>query len=341
MEKVVDKKLGIYIPTYNRPEFLRKSLNSIITSIKYAKADGIPIFISDNSENNKTYLLVQQIKKIYPYIFYNKNEKNIGLAKNIFKVIKIGNTEFSWLIGDDDLLRKDAVSTVLKVIHKNLLNKQVNFIFVNYSYVDNNYSYILKEKIIDINEDIVIDINEFIQKHIWAIGFIGSCIIRRDCIISENDCIYCEYYFPHIGLILKCSVGRKVYMINDPIVLNRSENINSITWEKKSFEVYHGFEHTLLMFKDIYGESIINNALKNSKVLFKHKSVVWIASKRADGILNFKLWKENIWKNPNYTIGKKIISLPIAVLPVFLFKTLKFFVKTLPQNIKKKPLNLN
>jgi hypothetical protein len=332
--------LGIYIPTYNRAKFLKKAIQSIISSIKFANVEGIPIFISDNSDNDETYIIIKEIQKLYPFIIYRKNKTNIGLDKNIFKVLKMGNTDFAWLMGDDDLMKKNAISVVLNIIKQNYSGKEnskINLIFVNYSYIDNNYKNILKEKVVNIKQDKIMDSTEFIKKYIWATGFIGSCIIKRKCIQNKDECIYCGNYFPHIGYILNCSQKKKIYVISEPLILNRSENINSSTWGKKAFEVYNGFEKTLLKFKNIYGDEIINIALRNSKVLFKHKSLIWIASKRADGVLNYELWKKYILKNPDYNNFKKFISLFISILPISLFKMLKFFTKTLPQNLKKKP----
>ena len=130
-------KLGIYIPTYNRPDELGECLNSFIPQLR---PFGFPIYISDNSTDDKTEKMVMKIKKRYPRIYYRKNAyMKYGriYATNLKSVLEMGNTEFVWFFSDDDAIKKNAISTIVN----NLFG--VEFLMVNWD----GWSKDLKKKI--------------------------------------------------------------------------------------------------------------------------------------------------------------------------------------------------
>ena len=109
-------KLSICIPTYNRAPHLSNCLQSII-SMRKPKGFQFEICISDNGSNDNSKEIVNNAKKDID-INYNKNESNLGIARNFLKVVSMANGEFVWLIGDDDLLLPHTLDT-LEVLFKN------------------------------------------------------------------------------------------------------------------------------------------------------------------------------------------------------------------------------
>ena len=127
-------KLSICIPTYNRAPHLSNCLQSII-SMRKPKGFQFEICISDNGSNDNSKEIVNNAKKDID-INYNKNESNLGIARNFLKVVSMANGEFVWLIGDDDLLLPHTLDT-LEVLFKN--NKTVDFFYINSYLLDTNY----------------------------------------------------------------------------------------------------------------------------------------------------------------------------------------------------------
>ncbi len=119
------KKLSICIPTYNRSEYLNNCLNSIfLNNINLSEID---ICISDNnSTDNTSEVVIAYENKLN--IKYIKNTKNIGVAQNILKVVGLSDSEFCWIIGDDDLLLNDGVKTVLKLLNQ---YKGTDYFYIN------------------------------------------------------------------------------------------------------------------------------------------------------------------------------------------------------------------
>ena len=60
-------KLAIAIPTFERAEIVDASIRSLISEIKDYS---IPIYISDNSPDNKTETVIYELKKQYEFIYY-------------------------------------------------------------------------------------------------------------------------------------------------------------------------------------------------------------------------------------------------------------------------------
>ncbi|MEI6774123.1 MAG: glycosyltransferase family 2 protein [bacterium] len=68
--------LSICIPTYNRQEYLKQCLDSIVNQ-KGFDTEKIEIVISDNASPDKTNLLVKEYQKKYKNITYSRNDQNI------------------------------------------------------------------------------------------------------------------------------------------------------------------------------------------------------------------------------------------------------------------------
>lgn len=127
-------KLSICIPTYNRSQHLSNCLQSVI-SMRKPKGFKFEICISDNGSNDNTKEVVNNAKKEIK-INYNRNESNLGIARNFLKVVSMAKGEFIWLIGDDDLLLPHSLDT-LEVLFKN--HKTVNFFYINSYLLDTDY----------------------------------------------------------------------------------------------------------------------------------------------------------------------------------------------------------
>ena len=77
------KILSICIPIYNRASWLSECLDLLLSEIGHR---GIPIYISDNSSTDNTMEVVSKFKKKYPFVYYEKNEANLGYQRNFEKV---------------------------------------------------------------------------------------------------------------------------------------------------------------------------------------------------------------------------------------------------------------
>jgi glycosyltransferase involved in cell wall biosynthesis len=128
-------KLSICIPTYNRAEYLKNCLNSILlakslTTLKFE------VCISDNASKDKIIPIINFYKKKKLAINYKRNSQNLGFGLNFYKVVKMAKGEFIWVIGNDDLLYIDSLKKINDLFIK---NKEVDFFFINSSSLNSKF----------------------------------------------------------------------------------------------------------------------------------------------------------------------------------------------------------
>jgi glycosyltransferase involved in cell wall biosynthesis len=103
------KKLSICIPTYNREEQLAELNRSFLVQVLDTYSDDVDIIIMDQSNdmvsvNNKTNL--------DPRITYRRNQDR-GYAANVNALLSQVDSEYVWLISDDDHLLWDGFEALM------------------------------------------------------------------------------------------------------------------------------------------------------------------------------------------------------------------------------------
>jgi GT2 family glycosyltransferase len=213
-----NKKLSIAIPTYNRHDILYENLQHILPELVL---NSIAVYISDDSNNDKTNDLVNELTKIHPFIYYVKNDPSFGHDKNILSTLQLPNTEYIWLLGDSVVIKNGSIRKLL-----NVLNTEYDFVFVN-SYV-NNATHIT-----------TIDDISFFKEFTWYLTLTGATIYNSNVIRSFCDKSQVHYYknFQQIGIILDYVSDRvKAYWINDEIISFNTKKKSY--WTSKVIDVF-------------------------------------------------------------------------------------------------------
>lgn len=103
--------LSIAIPTYNRPIELAECLESILPQ---AEKLGVRIYISDNGSTSDVESVLRRFRERYPYIFFRRNEKNLGINGNIRPLMDMAEGEYVWLFSDDDVITDGALANLIE-----------------------------------------------------------------------------------------------------------------------------------------------------------------------------------------------------------------------------------
>jgi glycosyltransferase involved in cell wall biosynthesis len=107
-------KLTIGIPTYNRSDFLKDSIESIACQMASLEED-VEILVCDNASTDATSEVVQALQAKYPnLITYHRNTENLGYDRNVDAVFKHARASYVWLLGDDDVHLPHSLSTMLQ-----------------------------------------------------------------------------------------------------------------------------------------------------------------------------------------------------------------------------------
>jgi len=162
--------LSITICTYNRIEYLKKCLKSVLDQTQGNKSIEINIIDNNSTDNTKSY--ISEIQKKYPEVnYYVEHKQGISFARNLsFEVCK---GMFLAFVDDDAVINKNWLEALLN----ELKNQNENIIYGGPIYP--NFE--------SIPED-WIDKDYFIRKFKDTVGFLGT-IKSKEGFSGGNMCI--------------------------------------------------------------------------------------------------------------------------------------------------------
>ena len=103
-------KITIIIPTYRRPNLLKRAIYSVLKQTY----PHLQVCIYDNASGDETARIVADIAKTDPRVRYHCHSDNIGGINNFAFGIKQVNTPFFSFLSDDDILLPDFLEVALK-----------------------------------------------------------------------------------------------------------------------------------------------------------------------------------------------------------------------------------
>lgn len=120
--------LEILIPTYNRPLEITKCLNSVFDTFsllpkKIRSKIGISVRNNSTRDLRKYKNIVKKYSKKFKklnlaYFKYSITGRNIGGLKNIWSAFEKLNSQYVWILPDDDLARFDSLSIIINTLTK-------------------------------------------------------------------------------------------------------------------------------------------------------------------------------------------------------------------------------
>lgn len=306
-----EKILTVAIPTYKRPKFLDVCLASISDSVGSLPVN---ILVMDDSTDETN----DHLREKYPSVKFIKNKKNLGIDKNICACIENAETDYVWLIGEDDLMRKNGIKIVLDALNE---HPKIPFIFANYSYITTDQKKIFKSISIKANTGIT-SFKLFFEDHLWSAGFIGGCVINRPKFLSTKYKEYIGTYYAHVGGLCEASFEKDIYIISEPLVGNRVGDASTFTWSDDSFGVFQGWRDLIYKLKSIFGTNSYQksyNSHLNAHGYLKYKFLI---NKKADNLLGADSVKSLI--SSHVSMAEKLrIRIVYFLLPKFFCNALR------------------
>lgn len=106
-------KLSIVVPTYNRPQMLKKNLPEVVRQL----SDDVELVIIDNCSPVPALDVISEIGlAAHDRIRIVRNPVNVGANENISRAAEHALGRFVWVLGDDDTVTNDCVSKILTKI---------------------------------------------------------------------------------------------------------------------------------------------------------------------------------------------------------------------------------
>jgi glycosyltransferase involved in cell wall biosynthesis len=118
------QKLSIAIPTYNRKDILEQQLDSVSKALQGTKYKNlVHVFIIDNCSDYQLDYFTEK----YPAFHFIRNVCNIGASGNVTRCLEYCQTEWCWVLGDDDRIEDDCIDTIFNAIESNENCCLINF----------------------------------------------------------------------------------------------------------------------------------------------------------------------------------------------------------------------
>lgn len=310
------RTLAICIPTYRRPEMLRRC---VLSAIESAGSRPISIFIADDSISDINQAVLEDLRGRYSFVRWHRNETNLGIDLNIQHVLTLSDCDYAWLIGEDDQFLPGAVAHVWGLIQTH----SYPFLFSNYQYVNDDHSRVVGVALPNAAEGAE-PAPRFIEACLWSVGFIGSCVLQREAWLRTESGPYYGTYFTHVGRVVEMLARQpELYVAARPAVSNRAQGDETFTWKKDSFGVFLGFERMCEVAatrNPVFAESL-RKAAVNYRRKFAYFSVKTTFRLRSEGAFDWRQYRVYI-KGAEIEPWRKAWMCALAVTPSRLLKPL-------------------
>ena len=309
------KTIGICIPTYKRPDFLRRCLASIID-----QADGLPvqIFVADDSCSDANDAVLREAALRFPALRHQKNEANLGINENIRRVVEMADTDYAWLVGEDDYFLPGALGrAVLEVGSSNN-----PFVLCNYALVEDS-SAAQARPALDVSVDTTLTADEVIRRYLWSAGFMGACLFDLRSWRRVASDRYRGTYYAHVGHIVEMldRPDRPVRILGAPLVSNRAEGPEAFTWRTDALGVFFGFERMCAIAASVV--PALTPALDEAALVYREKqrylSTRSMARMRADGIMAMSTYRLHL-QPAHLPAATRFAALAMVLMPRGLFR---------------------
>jgi glycosyltransferase involved in cell wall biosynthesis len=203
--------LSIVIPTYNRNEKvlrLLKKIESINTEYKLSV-----VVIDNNSEVSTEDFLLSENYHYGKEVKIIRNNGNVGLGGNLINSFMHCQTEWMWLLGDDDLPLDDSIEIILKEI-KNTNDKDFLIKF------NSSAGQFPTQNTVINNIDSLIDFNSDFGYY-SNMMFISNAVFRTSVILKETFYMSgsIKTMAPHLVGVYRCvEKGFSIKIVNNFII---------------------------------------------------------------------------------------------------------------------------
>ena len=257
---MIEEKLEIVIPTYNRADYLDKTLSYLLKS----PLNGCKITVRDNASPDNTPEICEKYSKLFKNMCIIRNEKNIGGNANIFRSYEKATYPYVWVLADNDYLNFDKCDDFIEAVES---DKYDVIICCSALYTSEDSpntfptpedepisEYIKRNKGNDKNylENTAQELASIIQVHYFLIGgFISSTIYRTSIIDTEvliQGYNYVSKSYPHFVLVAKSLNNNLLtYKTKNDIVFLKP---NPTEYEATFLNVYSGYLNCVTLIKN-------------------------------------------------------------------------------------------
>lgn len=230
----MNNKISIIIPTYNRLNYLKSTLNSFLNQLEKFNSR-VELIICNNASTDGTNIFLNNLKKTNKFISILNYENFLPVGLSIDRSIKNANNDFIIVWGDDDI----PSSSMLYTLFEHLDNdSDIDLIHFNrlagYDKNDKTLKsiFLLDREIGSIKKKFN-DINEFANMYFLNTTFISSILFRKNLYEKNSNLNYERFLgYEFIATLYSNLKNKSILYICFPLCIQRKPIKNS--WHSKS-----------------------------------------------------------------------------------------------------------
>lgn len=318
------EKIGIYITTYNRAQYLGQTIESILNQTYKC----FNLYILDNRSSDNTKVIVDSYKD--NRIKYILNEDNLGMVGNWNKALCVCQEKYITIFHDDDIMMKDYLNHVVM-----LYNKNPNIIFLHTGAVIINSE----------GKNIGIKLGNW-EESVQGLEFFKSHLIKGGLIFAPSVTLKVEKlprfekfdenlpFTSDVNFWLRISKYGDVGYINKPLIKYRIHNLSGTN------SIYYNLDSKIKdrqYYKNFLVHEINRRELKSYR--FKKIPIKYLRSALTADILYIKMQTRSV-KKVLKSILRIINAQPDVLITIRFYFTcllslLPNFILDIIRNIKK------
>lgn len=317
--------LSICIPTYNQPDQLALSLESLLSQ----PMAGVEIVIRDDSPDLKSEEVVSRYLSLLPIRYYHG--ERIGIDRAVIFISEQAIGKYVWWLGDD-MMAEGAVEHVLTVL---VAEPQITFVWVNSCNVGGGMLSLDfgANKFFKNNNEVLESVGDLL-------GYISAVIFRREVLLRGT-----RHAERHIGsawvtlflVLYVLSIPGKYFYVHTPYIRAHPRPETDCKWydpvQQNHFKLFTINFYNIVMdpeFQGRFSKNSIKRMLANNIGAVLKTVLVQRAKGYTYGMVTASQKIRKIF--PLYWNFKEFwIALPFLVAPHFVivggYKVYKFFFK--------------
>ena len=110
-----DIQLTIAIPTFNRANYLNKTLECIVSQL--SAFSNVELIVIDNASTDETYKVCEKYEELDNFSYY-RLDQNLGMSASQYECLLKANGNYLLIFADDDYLESNGIQIILEAISK-------------------------------------------------------------------------------------------------------------------------------------------------------------------------------------------------------------------------------